>query len=170
MDRRLPGGRKQLRKHLEQKNHRSGECPQKGKPVASADHEVEEHHRPAQKNQHFKEICERAASDGLSAHLQERRLQRESGEHDHEVPPGGPRHARTQRIHGVGEPAEKTNGGCNQEPAFHRTANVGEGVPFWQMLRSTRLFAPSRRPLLSPPKAPTSLECWMSKVGCWMLI
>ena len=91
------------REELEDQDHRGSESAEQREPEGRADQEVKEHHRPAQEDEHLKEIAQRAATQLLPPMRKERPLQEEPCRDADEVEAGWTVMPRAQRKHGVCE-------------------------------------------------------------------
>ena len=88
---------------LEDEGERRGENTQKREAIGRADDEVEQHHGPAQENEHLEEIGQRAGIERMAAHNEETGLEGEAARHRGEIDPGRLIPAPAQDEHGMGE-------------------------------------------------------------------
>ncbi len=83
--------RRDQSKGLNHENKWRGEGAHERKPVGRTDQQINQRHRPGEKDEDLEQICERTTAKGVTAHRQKRSLQNESARDREKVKPGRPK-------------------------------------------------------------------------------
>jgi hypothetical protein len=103
----------------DRQDERGGEGTHQGESIGGADDEVDEDDGPAEEDEDFEEVGDRAGADLLAAEEEENAGEAEAGDHGCEVEAGGPEFTRAEGVERVAETGEIAEGGGDEPDEVH---------------------------------------------------
>src|SRR5947207_7935086 len=112
--------RREKRERLDEQDQRRRESAHERQPVGGSDGQINQRHRPGEKDKDFEEVCYWATSQGVTADRQECALKNETQGDRKEIKSARPENAVAQRRHGMRDRDQKTQSGAKEKLPFHR--------------------------------------------------